>query len=350
MKKQDLETPALVMDLDALDNNLTVMAEAFRHQSAKARPHFKNHSILELASRQIRAGAIGITVARVRHAEALVAHGIRSVLIANEIVDERSIRRLLDLSHRAEIIVAVDSPAVIALMGRLANDAGHSLDVVVDLDVGLRRCGAPVKEALPLARLACDSGLRVRGLMGYEGHLQKLPDTEETKRLRDDVARTLTECRRLLEKHGFPVDIVSMGGTATYKAYAEFPAITEVQVGSYLLMETWYQPFSPDFRLGLSVLTRIISKRDGDQLVLDAGLKAISSERGLPSIKDRQALQVTALHAEHAIVKIQPGATPAKIGDRLELWASYSDATVHLHRQMYGVRGDTVEEVFQIEY
>jgi D-serine deaminase-like pyridoxal phosphate-dependent protein len=350
MRKQDLETPALVMDLDALDYNLSAMAEAFRNMSAKARPHFKNHSIVELAARQVKAGAIGITVARVRHAEALVQHGIHSILIANEIVDEPQIRRLLDLSRRAEIIVAVDNPAVVADMGRLARSAGHSLDVVVDLDLGLRRCGVQPDNALPLALLARDAGLRVRGIMGYEGHLQKLPNSDETRTLRRTAAQTMTWTKQLFEENGIPVDIVTMGGTGTYKTYIEFPAVTEVQVGSYLLMETLYKPFAPDFHLGLTVLTTVVSKQEGDHLVLDAGVKAISSERGLPSIKDVQGLQVAALHAEHAVVKITNTTTPVKVGDRLELWVFYSDATAHLHRRMYGVRGDIVEEVFQIEY
>ena len=127
-----------------------------------------------------------------------------------------------------------------------------------------------------------------------------------------------------------------------------------MQVGSYLLMETLYRPFAPDFRLGLTVLATVVSKREGDHLVLDAGMKAISAERGLPSVKDVEGLQVTALHAEHGIVRIidsnADSKTPLNVGDKLELWVTYSDATVHLHREMYGVRNGIVEEVFKIEY
>jgi D-serine deaminase-like pyridoxal phosphate-dependent protein len=290
----------------------------------------------------------------VRHAEALVDHGIQSVLIANEVVDERSIQRLLDLSRRAEIIVAVDNPKIVADMGRLARNANLVLNVVVDLDVGLGRSGAPVEESLSLAQLALESGLRVRGLMGYEGHLQRLPDNDENRRRRGAVAETLSETRRLFERNGVPVDIVTTGGTGTYKIHAESSGVTEVQVGSYLLMETLYRPFAPDFRLGLTVLATIVSKREGDHLVLDAGMKAISAERGLPSIKDVEGLQVTALHAEHGIARIidsnADSKAPLNVGDKLELWVTYSDATVHLHREMYGVRNGMVEEVFKIEY
>ncbi len=350
MKKQEIETPALVMDLDALDANIATMAGFLRKGPVRARPHFKNHTILALAARQVKAGAIGITVARVRHAEALVDHGIQSVLIANEVVDERSIKRLLDLSPRAEIILAVDNPKVIADMGHLARNANLFLNVVIDLDLGLGRSGAPVEESLSLARLALESGLRVRGLMGYEGHLQKLPDTEESRRLRSAAAETLVESRRLFEQNGIPVDIVTTGGTGTYKIHTGIPGITEVQVGSYMLMETIYKPFVPEFQLGLSVLATVVSKRDNDHLVVDAGMKAISAERGLPSIKDVEGLHLKALHAEHGIVRIIDPNTPVNVGDKLELWVAYSDATVHLHREMYGVRNGIVEEVFKIEY
>ena len=350
MNKQEIETPALLMDLDSLESNLATMAGFLRKGTVSARPHFKNHTILALAARQVKAGAIGITVARVRHAEALVDHGIQSILIANEVVDERSIKRLLDLSHRAEIIIAVDNPKVIADMGRLARNANRVLNVVIDLDVGLGRSGAPVEESLGLARLALESGLRVRGLMGYEGHLQKLPDTNESRRRRSAVAETLVETRRLLERSLIPVDIVTTGGTGTYKIHAESSGVTEVQVGSYLLMETIYQPFAPEFRVGLSVLATVVSKRENDHLVLDAGMKAISAERGLPTIKDIEGLHLTALHAEHGIVRIMDSNTPVNVGDKLELWVAYSDATVHLHREMYGVRNGIVEEIFKIEY
>ena len=350
MKKQEIETPALVMDLDAMDYNLATMAGFLCEGPVRARPHFKNHTILALAARQVKAGAIGITVARVRHAEALVDHGIQSILIANEVVDERSIQRLLDLSHRAEIIVAVDNPKVIGDMGRLARNANLVLNVVIDLDVGLGRSGAPVEESLTLARLAVESGLRVRGLMGYEGHLQKLPDTDENRSRRSAVVETLVETRRLLERNRIPVDIVTTGGTGTYKIHAESSGVTEVQVGSYLLMETIYQPFAPEFHLGLTVLATVVSKKEGDHVVVDAGMKAISAERGLPSIKDGEGMQLIALHAEHGIVRALGSEPPVNVGDKLELWVAYSDATVHLHRELYGVRNGIVEEVFKIEY
>lgn len=350
MRAEELETPALLIDLDAMESNLAQVSEVYRHGPVKARPHFKNHCILALAERQVAGGAIGITVARVRHAEALVERGISNILVANEIVDDSSLHRLIELSQRAEIILSVDDAENIAQIAHLAGDVRHNVNVVIDLEVGLRRCGAPQQGALTLARQARDAGLRVRGLMGYEGHLQKMPDTDETRRLRGDVAALLNRTRLLLEQDGIPVDIVTLGGTGTYKVYTEFPGITEVQVGSYLLMDTFYKPFAPDFQLGLTVLSRVVSSRSSNHLVLDAGLKALSSERGMPTVKGFPRLRVAALHAEHAIVTLADPGVRFRTNDLLELWVHYSDATVHLHRSMYGIRRGEVEEIFPIEY
>jgi D-serine deaminase-like pyridoxal phosphate-dependent protein len=350
MRIDELETPALLLDLDAMESNLATVSDFFRQSAVKARPHFKNHAVVALAQHQISAGAMGITVARVRHAEALVASGVGNILVASEIVDDDSLQRLIEISRRAEVILCVDNEENIARIARLAGDAKPNINLVIYLEVGLGRCGAPPKEALRLARMARDAGLRVRGLMGYEGHLQKLAPTEQTQSLRNEVAEILSHARLLLEEDGFRVDIVTLGGTGTYKTYASCPGITEVQVGSYLVMDTLYKPFAPDFRLALTVLTRVVSCSTEDHIVLDAGLKAISGERGLPEVKGVSGLRVAALHAEHAIVAIENTSLRVRNNDLLELWVQYSDATIHLHRVMYGVRNGEVEEVFPIEY
>lgn len=350
MRREELETPALLIDLDAMESNLSTVSNFYGSGPLKARPHFKNHCVVALAQRQIAGGAIGITVARVRHAEALVEGGIPSILVANEIVDDSSLRRLIALSRRAEIILAVDDAENIARIAHLAGDAKGNMNVVIDLEVGLGRCGAPPQQALTLARQARDLGLRVRGVMGYEGHLQKMPDTDETLRLRSNVVAHLTRARDLLEQDGMPVDIVTLGGTGTYKAYVEFPVVTEIQVGSYLLMDAFYKPYVPDFQLGLTVLSRVVSDRADDHIVLDAGVKALSSERGMSTVKDHPGLRIAALHAEHAIVAIDDPAARVRTNDLVELWVYYSDATAHLHRTLYGIRNGEVEEVFPIEY
>src|ERR1043166_5145481 len=170
LTKADIETPALLVDLDVMERNLDTMTRFFCNRSAKLRPHFKNHRVLELAARQMERGAIGITCARLWQAERLASFGIRDILIANEIAGESPIDRFVELSLEVPVLVAVDHPKVVADMARLARNRKTEVNVLVDVDLGLKRCGtAPGEPAAALARPGVESGLKSRGLMGYEG-------------------------------------------------------------------------------------------------------------------------------------------------------------------------------------
>jgi D-serine deaminase-like pyridoxal phosphate-dependent protein len=346
-----LPTPALILDLDAMETNLAKMAGFFRTRSAKLRPHFKNHRVLALADRQIEAGAVGITCARLWQAEALAAHGITNILLANEVAGETSLRQLADLCLEVPVIAAVDNERVVDDMARIARGKKALVNVVVDIDLGLKRCGVPPGEAaLTLAKRIIASGLTFRGLMGYEGHLQPLvPGPEKNTAVRQAMT-WLIDSKNLIERAGIPVEIVSCGGTGDYEVVGQYPGVTEHQAGAYLLMDRWYAPFAPDFTTALSVLVTVISKTAGERIVVDAGVKAISGERGLCSVKDTSALRVTALHAEHAPIEILSRQFPVEVGDKLELAVQYHDGTVNLHRRMYGIRRGVVEEVLDIEH
>lgn len=345
-----LPTPALLVDLPAMERNLATIEAFFRSRQAKLRPHFKNHRVLALADRQLAGGAIGITCARLWQAEALVQHGIASVLVANEIAGDAMIRRFVELSHAAPVIVAVDNPRTVDDMARIAGDARGLLNVVVDVDVGLRRCGVPPGDApLELARRVVSKGLKLRGVMGYEGHLQPLlpgPDKECAVRA---AMKILVDARICLESTGIPVEIVTCGGTGDFAIAGSYPGVTEIQAGSYLLMGTCYASAAPQFEVALTVLSTVISKTPGDRLVVDAGAKAISGERGLPSVKGQPRMRVRALHAEHAPIEIH-GDVEAEVGDQLELFVHYQDGTMNLHNRMFGVRNGKVEELFKIEH
>ena len=351
MKTHDLDTPALLLDMEAMESNLSRMANYFRGASARLRPHFKNHRMLPWATRQIEAGAIGMTCARLSQAEALVQHGIQSVLIANEIVGESRLRQFAELARRAEVIVPVDNAAVVNDMARVSRDLQVPLNVLVDVDTGLKRCGVPSREAaLELARRVVNSGLRLRGVMGYEGHLQPRPPGEEKIRAVQSAVGFLVEVKQMIEKAGLPGEIVSCGGTGTYSILGSYPGVTEIQAGSYLIMDTWYSPVVPDFKLAASVLVTIISKTGNERFVVDAGVKALSGERGLPSVKGISGLELKALHAEHGIIAIQDPAVQLNVGDKIELWVHYHDGTIHLHNKAYGIRNGEVEEVLTIEH
>jgi D-serine deaminase-like pyridoxal phosphate-dependent protein len=350
LRKTDIDTPALLVDLDVMEGNLQNMAQFFCNRPAKLRPHFKNHRVLELAARQMEYGAIGITCARLWQAERLAHFGIREILIANEIAGEAPVARFVELSREAAVLVAVDNSKVVAEMARLARDRKTDVNVLVDVDLGLKRCGMPAGEpAAALARTVVESGLKFRGLMGYEGHLQPVLPGPEKERLVTEAMQALARTRKIIESSGIPVEIVSCGGTGDYSIAGAYAGVTENQAGSYLLMDTWYAPFAPDFKVALSVLVTVISKTPGERLVADAGCKVISGERGLPSVKDIAGLKLKALHAEHAPIEIQDPAVEVDIGDKIEIAVHYHDGTINLHKQMYGVRNGEVERIFTIE-
>jgi D-serine deaminase-like pyridoxal phosphate-dependent protein len=197
--------------------------------------------------------------------------------------------------------------------------------------------------------MAMAQGLLFRGLIGYEGHCVRLPPGPAKVEAIEQAMGKLVGTAKLIQAHGMPVEIVSAGGTGTHAISGRIPGVTEIQGGSYLLMDTDYQTVCPEFELALSVLGTVISRRGNERLILNIGLKEISGERGLPVLKNTTGARVRKLNAEHAVVDILDPGFSAQVGDQLELWAHYSDATANLHRRMFGVRGGQVEETFLLE-
>jgi D-serine deaminase-like pyridoxal phosphate-dependent protein len=351
MKIHEIDTPALLVDLNAMEDNLKRMASFFQNERAKLRPHFKNHKVPLLAWKQIEAGAIGITCATLREAEVLVNHGVRSILIANEIAGASKINWLADLSRHADLMVAVDDERVVSEIACVARQRGTQINVLVDVNVGLNRCGVqPGEPACRLAKSVVENGLRFRGLMGYEGHLQVLPPSQERDVLVGIVAKWLVDSRKLIEREGIPVEIVSTGGTGTYSVSGAYPGITEIQAGSYLLMDTLYVERGSMFTRSLTLLATVVSRPEPNRVVIDCGMKELSAERGLSLIKDMAGAELKALHAEHGLIEMTSPDMRLEIGQKIELWVHYSDATINLHHRMYGVRNGEVESVFRIEH
>jgi D-serine deaminase-like pyridoxal phosphate-dependent protein len=350
MRIEEIDTPALLVDLDAMESNLHRMAAFFERKPAKLRPHFKNHKVPLLAWKQLEAGAIGITCATLAEAEVLVHHGVRSILLANEIASTEKIHHFADLSRHADIIVAIDNEGSAREMAAVGSARGIPLSVVVDINVGLNRCGVqPGRPALELAKCAAAAGLRVRGLMGYEGHLQAMQPGPDRDELVAVVDKSLVDSRALLEREGVPVEIVSTSGTGTYAQAGCYPGITEIQAGSYLLMDTIYLSRGSTFKRSLTLLATVVSRPEPKRAVLDCGVKALSGERGLSTVKNIDGVELKALHAVHGLLEVHNPAACVEVGRKLELWVHYSDATVNLHERMYGVRNGDVEEVFKIE-
>jgi D-serine deaminase-like pyridoxal phosphate-dependent protein len=351
MKLDEIKTPALIVDLDVMETNLRDMANFFASRPCKLRPHFKNHKAPMLAWKQIRAGAIGMTCATIREAEILVGHGIDSILIANEIAGHEKPERLADLCRHASVMVCVDNCPSIRDLAAAQRNRKAQIEVLIDVNIGLDRCGViPGQAALDLAQYALEQGLAVRGVMGYDGHLQAVPPSPERDEIVRRGSKAIVESAALLEGAGIPAPIRSTGGTGTYAVSGDYPGITEIQAGSYLLMDNIYISRGAPFHCSLTVLATVISTRGRDHAVLDCGVKAVSGERGLPMLKDVPGAQLKALHAEHSIIELDSQSPSLTPGQKIEVCVRYSDATVNLHSKLYGVRHGELEEVFSIEH
>ncbi len=346
--RHDLITPALILDLDVARKNITNMAEYMSRVSAKLRPHIKVHKSPELGRMQMEAGeSIGLTTATVWEALVMVRGGIDDILVANEVVGEEKIRTLADLAREAHMIVAIDDTRNAEDLSAAALKAGSTLGVLIDLDVGMERCGVRTKEeALHLVQHVSKlRGLRFEGMMGYEGHCMLEPDPDLRVRKTHAAMDKLMETVDFLTQVGFESKVISGGGTGTYNITGAHPRVTELQAGSYVVMDAFHAQLVPGFPVALTVLGTVIS-RQGNRVVLDSGRKAIGSELGLPRLKDVPAT-TAGIAEEHLLVDVDPG-SPVKVGDRLEVVSGYGPTTVNLHDVYYVVEHDVVTDVWPI--
>lgn len=348
--KSDIETPALIIDLDALDRNISTMADYFSRVPANLRPHSKTHKSPTIAHKQLDAGAIGVCCQKLGEAEVMVNAGVTDVLITNEIVDSAKIERLVGLARHGDVKVAVDNFNVAKRVSKTAAGRGVVQGVVIEVDVGLGRCGVqPGNPTLTLAKaLSTLSGIELRGLMGYEGPFINLTDASARKQAAHKRIGLLVETAELLRSNGIDVEIVSAGATGTHNITGEYPGITEVEAGSYVFMDTTYKQV-PDlgFDYALTVLATVISAPVEGRAVVDAGMKAITREFGLPSVKTSEGVRLVGLSEEHGTLHLAPG-VQLHVGDKMELIPSHCCTTVNLHEQYVGVRADTVEVVWGI--
>ncbi len=346
----DLPTPALVIDAAVLRRNVARMADYFRSVDAELRPHTKTHKTPILAHKQIEAGAIGVTCAKLGEAEVMVAAGIKDVLIANEIVTHQKIARLVNLTKRADMMVAVDDPRNIENLSKAAQDKGVNLRVLVEVNVGMDRCGVPHGEpSLQLAQEVEKSrNLIFAGIMGYEGHTVTIPGFEGRKREAEKAMTLLIETKELIEQNGLEVGIVSGGGTGTYNVTGQFPGMTEIQAGSYILMDTKYRGVLSDFGCALSILVTVISRPDKNTAITDAGMKTVTKEFGMAEVKDVDGAELIQLSEEHGKLSLSGSATDLEPGDKLELIPSHGCTTINLHDKFYGIRDGILESVWDI--
>jgi D-serine deaminase-like pyridoxal phosphate-dependent protein len=328
-----VDTPALLLDAGALKANIQRMAAFFTHRHSKLRPHFKSHKCTTIARLQMEAGAVGITCAKLGEAEVVADAGIRNILIANQIAGPLKIRRLIELCRRTDPMVAVDSAENVRMLSEYAAAAGVDLSVLVEVDVGMGRCGvAPGQPALELARVVASSaGLRFEGLQGYEGHCVDLrSDTERAEKTREAL-KLLVDTRRLIESSGLAVNIVSGGGTGTYAITGNCDGVDEVQAGSYAAMDWWYGDIRPEFSQAMSILTTIISRPKPGLAVIDVGRKGVGAEWGPPRVKNLPGSEVVSYSSEEHMKLSIPPESAVKVGDRIEIIPSHGCTTSNLY-------------------
>lgn len=356
MRTSEYETPALLLEVDALERNIARMGEYFRGKNASLRPHVKVHKSPWLALKQIAAGAKGITCAKVSEAEVMMAGGIEDIMIANEIVGEDKVRRLVKLASLCKLTVAVDDFENARQISSFASLEGSQVHVLVDLNLSgalngiLDRTGVlPGKDAIALSREVSKlPNLRLSGVIGYEGALSAFPDQRAKVEGGKKALGLLVQTAEEISAAGLSVEVVSCGGTMSYKTAAEFPGVTEVQAGGYVFMDVGYRRSGVDFETALTLLTRVVSRPRPEKAIIDVGFKAISAESGLPLVKGRDDLQVLSLNAEHGHLLVKDPALGPKRAERLELLPTHADTTTCLYDEYVLVRSGEVEGTVKV--
>jgi D-serine deaminase-like pyridoxal phosphate-dependent protein len=348
--KREIETPALLIDLDTMEDNIEKMARYFSGVKSSLRAHTKTHKSPTIAKKQINAGSRGICCQKLGEAEVMANHGIRDILITSEVVDPEKIQRLVRLARSHDVKVVVDNLKVAKATSEAARRHGVRQGVIVEIDVRRKRCGImPGEPTVNFVKKIVElEGLDFRGLMGYEGPFFDIPDFEQRKAAAHELLRSLKETVDMVESEGTVVHDVSAGSTSTYRIAGEYAKVTEIEAGSYVFMDSTYNKLEGlDFGCALTVLATIISRPVPERVIVNTGLKAITQEFGMPVVKDCEDAKVYHMSEEHGMIRVDP-ASNIDVGDKLELIPSHCCTTVNLHDHYYGVRKGKVEVFWPI--
>ncbi|MDQ6905386.1 MAG: DSD1 family PLP-dependent enzyme [Chloroflexota bacterium] len=349
-----IDTPALVIDCDAMEHNLRTMAEFFRDKPASLRPHAKTHKSPTIAHKQIALGAVGITCAKLGEAEVMTEAGIKDILVANQIIGPTKIARLIGLLHHTRVTVAVDDPENMRDLARAAAAQGVELDVLVEVNTGMNRCGVePGEAAVQLARIASDlPGIRFRGIQAYEGHLVNIKDDDERAGRVAAAMAPIIETRRAIEAAGIPVGIVSGGGTGTFAHTGTTAGFDEVQAGSYVFMDSTYVGvggIGERFRPALTVLATVISRPLPERVILDIGRKTLGTDHGTPTLKGySEGITFKGFSEEHTTMIVEGPARALRPGDTVEVIPGHVCTTVNLYDCYYATRNGAVEAIWPV--
>ncbi|MDP6414886.1 MAG: DSD1 family PLP-dependent enzyme [Gammaproteobacteria bacterium] len=360
VSKWGLDTPSLCVDLNVLEANIARMQSTTASNGIASRPHAKTHKTPIIAQMQLDSGSVGICTAKVSEAEAMFQHGIEQILMTTTNVTPTKIRRAMNLRESCDdFIQATDSPDNARLLSAAAESMGMVADIVVDVDPGGHRTGiTPGQPALQLAQLI-DSlpGLRLRGLLCYDGGSQHVKGFEQRKNQTLERLVAATGTYDLFQQSGLSTDIFSGGGTGTYNIDHETRGLTDVQVGSYVFMDAQYIDIGGesdaeaynDFGPSLTILATVLNAQYEGRATTDAGAKSCTINRPWPVVKGETGMSYTSGSDEFGSLRYEDNASRSyAVGDKLELIVSHCDPVVNLYNQMYAIRNDKVEAIWQI--
>jgi len=345
---RELETPALLVDLDAMERNLQRMADNLKGTGLHLRAHAKTHKSPLLARKQMDLGAVGVCCQKVGEAEVMVEGGIGDILVSSEVASPSKLRRLAALARHAQIMVVVDHPQGAQMLSEAVTAARVEVGVLVDVDVGHGRCGiAPGEPAAELARRVDRlPGLVLRGFQAYEGKVQHCEGFEARRAAYGLAVDRMKETLKAFARAGLCTDVRSGGGTGSWRWDAETGVLNELQSGSYLFMDAHYRriggpsgPVNDDFEPSLFVLTGVVSTPTPDRAVVDGGHKALSSDSGWPVCLELEGASYRAGGDEHGILDLAPGARRPELGETLLFQPSHCDTTINLYDTYHAIRG-----------
>src|SRR5690348_13702446 len=346
-RRDELITPALVLDIDAAERNIDRMASELKQiGKATIRPHYKTHKSPDLALRQLQAGAGGLSMATVWEAAVLAAAGMDDLFVVNTMSHPAKLRTLAELARDHRILVAVDEVANAAAHSAAAVAAGSTLGIMVEVDTGMDRCGVDTaEESLALARQVMElPGLSFEGITGYEGHCSLTPDSDLRHERQREAMAFFTGVADLLETHGIPCKIRSAGGIATWRWTAGYPGMTEIQAGTYVVMDNFHGKMVPGFEHSLTIQATVISRQSG-KVNVDAGNKSVADPADVTIVgHDHPVLR---FDEEHGIFDAA-GGSPLRVGDPLALVPGYSPSTVNWYDAYHVEQDDVVVDIWPI--
>ena len=346
-RRDELITPVLVLDIDAAQRNIDHMASELKQMGrATIRPHYKTHKSPDLARRQLQAGAGGLSMATVWEAAVLVAAGMDDLFVVNTVAHPDKLRMLAELARDHRILVAVDEAANAAAHSAAAVAAGSTLGIMIEVDTGMDRCGVDTaQDCLALARQVAElPGLRFEGITGYEGHCSLTPDSQLRHERQREAMTFFTGVADLLEANGIRCQIRSAGGIATWKWTAAFPGLTEIQAGTYVVMDNFHGRMVPGFEHSLTIQATVISRQSG-QVIVDAGNKSVADPADVTIVGHDH--EVVRFDEEHGIFSA-PGGSSLRVGDAVALVPGYSPSTVNWYDAYHVVRDEVVVDIWPI--